>query len=154
MQIFDIIFERNLYQIMATRSTIVLAIVLVGLNLLSCTSGQSSIEGKWVRIGDDYAGMIISVRRLNNGFEGELIEAGDSYPKFLVGDIKWKDIVNVAEGEYRFRDLFKAGTYGTSSFREARMMVNGDTLNTRLLSQTRGEIGSNQVWIRLREGEK
>jgi hypothetical protein len=75
-------------------------------------SGEGSLEGRWERVGDRFAGCVIEVEPEKNGTQnlrGRIVHLPPSMATagWIVGDIKWQSIQPAAKGTWKLDDLRK-----------------------------------------------
>lgn len=139
---------------MSTRRLISLGTLLAGCIICSC--GHDPLVGDWRREGDIYAGAVVRVEKIQNAYYGKLLQVPDSmrFIGFVVGDMKWRDVVPVTSGNgsrrYMGKDLLKYGLQGeVASTRYDDMTIelrSGSMVHLRLLAKGEEYVGTEQVW--------
>ena len=122
---------------------------------LSCQRNDKII-GVWEREGDAFAGMKVEVIRSGNNLNGIIIYSPE-YSKtrgFVENDIKWKDIKNIEVDSYEFKSLQKTtDNYGNIinvDYVLTRLEIKNNIIKTRLYSKGSENIGTEQIWIRVK----
>lgn len=120
-------------------------------------SEDEPLLGTWVRYDDDthVAGMTVAVVNNGGSLEGHIVAMQDGIGEFYTGQIKWHNIVKVAENEYELMDLThhygtnEAEYWGTEHTAHISVIRNGTRLT--LVSRRNEGTGNFQVWERLKE---
>lgn len=113
--------------------------------------------GTWVRYDDDthVAGMTVAVVNNGGSLEGHIVAMQDGIGEFYTGQVKWHDIVKVAENEYDLLDLFHHYDSNENfwSTGDAPSHISVIRNGTRLTLVTRRNEGTGnfQVWERMKE---
>lgn len=116
------------------------------------SSTDNSIEGNWMRVDDEWAGMVVSVSHSESGYSGKVIYVPTlAYDwGFRRNDIKWK-LNSFLEGEENsYLDLYINKSTDLHYYKESVLMqISKDTLETRLIKYDGEYIGKKQRWIRV-----
>ncbi len=126
-------------------------LLIAALTLLTSCIGEPSLEGKWMRVNDDFSYMQIEIVKRDNGYEARLLNIPDQAKRtgFQVGDLKWKEFKIIDKGVYSGLDLAKGG-YNGPRYVEARLNVSDeDTIQLEIDVKGERGIGDYQTWIRL-----
>ncbi len=117
----------------------------------SCSSSGDKIVGEWERINDDQKGMIVKVTKEKDAYVGRVYSITDINKDngFEIGDIKWKNIEHIKEGEYKLQDLWKRvtvdGAIEEIGYGEGYIDLNNSILN---ISHTKdNKKNLKQEWI-------
>jgi hypothetical protein len=99
---------------------------------------------------------VVRVEKIQNAYYGKLLQVPDSmrFIGFVVGDMKWRDVVPVTSGNgsrrYMGKDLLKYGLQGeVASTRYDDMTIelrSGSMVHLRLLAKGEEYVGTEQVW--------
>jgi len=111
------------------------------------------LQGKWTRIGDEWAGMAIAIEDFENGYEGRLIHVPEKASEwgFVVGDVKWKinKTALTDKDKVLFEDMYLRSYSRYITYRESQMLIiSEDTIQTRLKNYRGEYIGKSQTWVR------
>ena len=144
---------------MSSHRLMALATTLVVCLVCSCGS-HDPIAGTWQRTDDEFAGAVVNVEKIRGEYYGKLLQVPDTMRHwgFVVGDVKWRDIVPVTKRDrnrrYMGKDLFKFVSDGQiveTRYNDAMMeLTSKDALRLRLLAKGEEVIGTEQHWRKTR----
>ena len=112
---------------------------------------ESSIVGKWERVGDHLAGMTVEVMKAEGNFRSKITDMPKdtgSYG-FEVGQLKWKDIELVSENQWEGLDSISnlvTVTYSNASF---TIYNDGKLLRVEAMNQDQQNMAKIQKWRRV-----
>ncbi len=132
---------------------LIISIFALFLFLSSCANSSDKIIGKWERIDDDWSGLVIEVKRHGNKLRGEIIQ-NCTHPlcnRWIIGDVKWKNIKHIKDNEFEFESLAKSayddGTITETNYRLYKVELFGDSvLNTQVYAKGNEFIGTKQTY--------
>ena len=124
--------------------------------LSSCVNESDKIIGKWERTDDEFSGMVIEVKRHGNELRGEIIQ-NCTHPycnRWIIGDVKWKNIKYIEENEFEFESLSKIasdnGIITETSYNLYKLELFGDSiLKTQAYSKGSEFIGTKQSFRKI-----
>jgi hypothetical protein len=70
---------------------------------------EDSPEGLWQRTGDRFAGCVLRVEKAGSELVGRIVVLPESMARagWVEGDLKWRNLVRNARGDWRMQDLRK-----------------------------------------------
>jgi hypothetical protein len=70
---------------------------------------EDSPEGLWLRTGDKFAGCVLRVEKTGSEIAGRIVVLPESMARagWVEGDLKWRNLVRDARGDWRMQDLRK-----------------------------------------------
>ena len=112
-----------------------------------------NLEGTWVRVDDEWQGLVVEVSEMNDHLVGKVIKV----PKpaydwgFRTGDHKWK-IGKKYNRKLTYSDLYINRNTDYHYYKLSMMnFVSRDTLETQLVKYENEYIGNVQRWVRLND---
>jgi len=132
-----------------------LAVILLSFTTVACSDDDDPMEpaaedpvlvGTWSRINSSFQeldGMTVVVDA--DETEGVVASTPDNPYMFVVGDLKWQNIVRVSVGEYTFEDLVRESGTGAPSYTpgELSLSADGDSVSASFGT------GTFQEWVRV-----
>ena len=120
---------------------IVLTFVFAG-----CSEKKTDIVGTWERTGDEFAGMQVSVEKLDDGTYRGTITKTVSEKDFAVGLVKWLNVKKISQGKYDYDDATNDGLLHpmTMAFEDSNTIVAHELIKTDV------EVGATQTWKRVK----
>lgn len=107
-----------------------------------CDPINAELTGRWERIDGDnspFNGMVVEFV----GTSAPLLTIPSTAPGFIIGDLKWRNVVKERDGVFVLQDRDSAGGYVNS-----RILIMADGKEM-MLSAQRISAGSYQKWKRL-----
>lgn len=109
-----------------------------------------SLSGDWTRINSSFGqldGMVIRVNSAET--QAQITSTPSNIYMFQTGDVKWRNIVQVADGRYEFDDLVREANTGAQSHVPGIITVNADGVSLSISFPTTGTF---QEWLRAENG--
>lgn len=118
--------------------------------LFFLTGCKESIEGTWIRQGDDLQGMKIKVIKGDNTTYGIIVNNSDKEGSFKINETKWNNIKKVGKDNYECEDLRKS-YYSEGKYIQSHMKIQGDLLTLDWFVNDGSSNGYHQLWMRERQ---
>lgn len=117
---------------------------------------KNPMLGRWERYGDGAAGSVVEVDNKGQVCNGRLIKVGGVLNElgFYENDIKWRDIVPMADNKWKGRDLIKqldtTGTLANVEYKDVYFtLINNQELEVRWFAHEEEFVGTIQRWKRI-----
>jgi|GEM_PF-3436583 len=126
-------------------------LLLIGILMMGNRPHTVELTGHWLRINDDFAGMLLEVEQTKNGYVGTFINVPNNIADdvYKVGNVKWKGFHEVEENTYHIRSLGRTSMrQGKGVYRDMYLkVVSQDQIEIQAFVQDL-YIGNIQTWIR------
>lgn len=114
--------------------------------------GVELLYGNWERVGDEFAGMAIHIRKRGDEVIGELIRQPDGkyQTKWTIGVLKLRNINHVENNEFDCESMRINTVSGEFiDYIEMRLTLLGDSIFQTIGNIDDSEFGFNQTWKRM-----